>query len=217
VSHEFKTPLSVIATSAESLAARPDQAPVFVEEIRIAATRLRRIVENLLDITRIETGAVKPRLAWCDLREVFDAAVERARGEIGERPVKILVEDSVSACRLDPGLMEEVLGNLLRNAAQYSPDLSEITLSGAWEAGELVIRVVDGGPGVPDDGRIFEKFHRGETARPGGLGLGLSIVKGLVEAQNGRVRAVPRSDGMVGAQFEIRLPVEAKSMDTIGT
>lgn len=218
VSHEFKTPLAVIASSAENLAARPDKAAELIEEIRIAATRLRRIVENLLDITRIETAAVRPRLDWCDLREVFDAAVDRVRGELGDRRVKMELEDAVTACRLDPGLLEEVLGNLLRNAAQYSPDESEIRLLAASEGGGMVIRVVDEGVGVPEEevGRIFEKFHRGDAARPGGLGLGLSIVKGLVEAQGGSVRVVARPDGKSGAQFEIRLPVESKSVETIG-
>jgi two-component system sensor histidine kinase KdpD len=218
VSHEFKTPLSVIATSAENLAARPDQAAMFIDEIRIAANRLRRIVENLLDITRIETGTVKPRWDWCDLREVFDAAMERARSELGGRKVKVEIEEAVGACRLDPGLLEEVLGNLLRNAAQNSPDPSEVGLSATSENGELVVRVIDEGPGVPevDAGRIFEKFHRGEMARPGGLGLGLSIVKGFVEAQGGTISVAARKDGKSGAQFEIRLPVESKSMETIG-
>lgn len=218
VSHEFKTPLAVIAASAENLAARPDQANDFAKEIRIAAARLRRIVENLLDITRIETDSVKPRLDWCDLREVIEASVERARVELAGRRVTIEVEEAVSACRLDPGLLEEVLGNLLRNAAQNSPDHSVVKVLASSESGELLVRVIDEGTGITeaDAERVFEKFHRGESARPGGLGLGLSIVKGFVEALGGTIRVVPRGDGHGGAQFEIRLPVEAKSMETIG-
>lgn len=219
VSHEFKTPLAVIASAAENLASHPDQSGAFGEEIRIAAARLDRIVANLLDMTRIETGAVKPRLAWCDLREVADAASGRVRDVLGGRPVVVNLTEEVSACRLDSGLLEEMLGNLLRNAAQHSPPGSAIQLAARRMDGDLLVTVSDEGPGLTaeDAARIFEKFHRGPGAIPGGLGLGLSIVRGFAEALGGAVSAGPRDDGKPGAQFEIRLPVETKSAETIGT
>ncbi len=219
VSHEFKTPLAVISSAAENLAAHPDQSLAFVEEIRIAAARLHRIVANLLDITRIETGAVKPRLAWCDLREVAEAAVQRVRDVLDDRSVGMSLTEEAGACRLDSGLLEEMLGNLLRNAAQHSPAGSSIHLAARKEGGDLIVAVSNEGPGLSADeeARIFEKFHRGPGAIPGGLGLGLSIVRGFAEAQGGSVSASPRSDGKPGAEFQIRLPVETKSAESIGT
>jgi len=205
VSHELKTPLAVIATAADSLKNAPPAPGRLIEEIRIAAERLHRIVANLLDITRIETGAVRPKLDWCDLHEIVDAAIERVRGELGTRPVTVEIAPEVSAVRVDAALLEEMLSNLLRNAAQHSPEHAAV---GVNAKPGLVMRVTDEGPGVTDPERIFEKFQRGDGARPGGLGLGLSIVRGFAQALGGDVHAQPRSDGQPGGEFEIQLPVE---------
>ncbi|CAN5670863.1 sensor histidine kinase KdpD [soil metagenome] len=219
VSHEFKTPLSVISTAVDSLKNIGGSEASLIEEIRIAASRLHRIVANLLDITRIETGSVRPRLAWCDLREIIDQAVQRIAPEVEGRQVVVALPEEVTACRIDTGLLEEILINLLRNAAQQSAPGSEITIAPRAAPGGLLLRVLDQGPGVPPDQaeRIFEKFQRGPASRPGGLGLGLSIVKGFAEAHGGDVKVVPREDGRSGAEFQIFLPVEVGNTEAIGT
>ncbi len=215
VSHEFKTPLSVIATATERLAA--ESANPLVEEIRIAAERLQRIVASLLDITRIETGAVRPRTVWCEIREVVDRSVHRLRNELAGHRLAVRIAENASACLLDPGLLEEILCNLLRNAAQHGPPDSLIEVAADAADAGLVLRVADCGPGLAegDSERIFEKFQRGATARPGGLGLGLSIVRGFAEAHGGSASAGPRTDGSSGAEFRIFLPVPIRSTDSI--
>ncbi len=215
VSHEFKTPLAVIATATESLASHsPNDA--LVSEIRIAAERLQRIVANLLDITRIETGAVLPKAAWCDLREIIEGARQQQADVLASRTLKVDVEDKAEACLADPGLLEEIVGNLLRNAAQQSPPDSVISIVGRSENGGLVLRIIDQGPGISIDEaeRIFEKFQRGQNAQSGGLGLGLSIVRGFVEAHGGEVRAIS-STGKAGGEIRIFLPVGTRSMASI--
>ncbi|HRJ70774.1 MAG TPA: DUF4118 domain-containing protein, partial [Terrimicrobiaceae bacterium] len=214
VSHEFKTPLSVIAAATERLFSQsPDP---LVAEIRIAAERLQRIVASLLDITRIETGTVRPRTVWCEIREVVDRSSHRLRHDLAGHRLAVRIADNASACLLDPGLLEEILCNLLRNAAQHGPPDSPIEVTATAEDG-LVLRVADCGPGLAEEdaARIFEKFQRGAAARPGGLGLGLSIVRGFAEAHGGRAEAGPRTDGQAGAEFRIFLPVPIRSTDSI--
>lgn len=218
VSHEFKTPLAVIRASLENLSSRPERIREWTEDIRIAAGRLHRIVANLLDITRIETGAVSPRMDWFDLHEVIESARRGAGAEMAGREVTVHVPAEVELCRFDGGLVEEALGNLLRNAAQHSPPSAPIRVEAESRPGGVALRVIDGGPGLPagDEERVFEKFHRGPGARPGGLGLGLSLVRGFIEAQGGSVRAGSRPDGVPGTLFEILLPAGTKNAETIG-
>lgn len=217
VSHEFKTPLAVISSAVEGLRSAPAPQQSLIGEIRVAADRLHRIVGNLLDITRIETGAVRPKLAWCDLREVIDDAISRVRLETGSRVIDVHIAESVSACRVDAALLEEMLCNLLRNATQHSPESSRISVEAEGGSGAVVLRVQDEGGGIAgeDMARVFEKFHRGQGAAAGGLGLGLSIVKGFAAALGGEIRASSRPDAKPGAQFEIRLPLEAGAAATI--
>jgi two-component system sensor histidine kinase KdpD len=207
VSHEFKTPLAVIAASLDRLRQNPPHAQPLLAEIGTAVGRLERVIGNLLDITRIETGAVQPVLAWCDLHEIVDAATARLETEIGPR--RLLRRISDDAVRLDPGLLEEILVNLLRNAAQHSPPDSSIEIAADVSAGGLTLQVRDEGPGIDaaSSERLFDKFHRQPGAPAGGLGLGLSIVKGFAEAHGGSAIAQNRTDVQPGAEFRVFLPV----------
>ena len=216
VSHEFKTPLAVIATATENLAGRSPN-DVLVGEIRIASERLQRIVANLLDITRIETGAVLPKASWCDLREIIERARQQQADVLSARTLRLDIAEKAEACLADPGLLEEIVGNLLRNAAQQSPPGSVISVVGRSESDGLALRVIDQGPGISAEeaGRIFEKFQRGQNAQSGGLGLGLSIVRGFVEAHGGEVKAVPRAERGSGGEIRIFLPVATRSMASI--
>ena len=176
-------------------------------EIRTAVRRLDGLVTNLLNQTRLEAGAVKPRMDWCDPRDLIVAA-RRAVGERMEgHPLEIDLRPNGTMFFADAVLMEQVIANLLHNAAVHTPRGTAIRISaGATERPPRVfVSVEDEGPGISPElrSRIFSKFQSGPTARPGGLGLGLSIVRGFMLAQGGDVSlTLP----VKGARFTVYLP-----------
>jgi two-component system sensor histidine kinase KdpD len=209
VSHELRTPLAVITGSLENLAdAPPDLRATLVEEARAAARRLNRLVGNLLDQTRLESGALRPRLDWCDARDLVNAAIEGVRDALVVHPLEIVVPDDLPPVRADFALTEQALANLLLNAARHTPDGTPIFLTaGLDRAGRrMFFTVADRGPGFPlaMRDRLFKKFERGDAAKAGGLGLGLSLVRGFVTAQGGEIMVGENPGG--GAVFTIYLP-----------
>jgi two-component system sensor histidine kinase KdpD len=212
VSHELKTPLAVLRSALENI----DRADLrrreeLLAEIWRATGRLDRLVANLLDQTRLESGAVRAQLDWCDARDLINAA-RRAIGEaLAGRVVKIDVPPTMPLFNADARLMEHVLSNLLLNAAVHTPPGTAVTLSAGIsdEGDRVVLTVADAGPGIAPELRehLFEKFHRGPGARPGGLGLGLSIVRGFMLAQGGSVTVEDAPTG--GAVFKLQLPLAA--------
>lgn len=202
VSHELKTPLSVISSAAEQMGENP-----LAREIRLATQRLIRVVDQLLHITRLNSGLLKPTMEGCDVGELLQTTVSDMGDKLATHIVVIDVEKEMPAVRLDFQLIKQALENLLGNAAAYSPSGSKIQVTARAENGEVVIAVADRGSGLQQDerDRVFEKFYRGAQARPGGMGLGLSIVKRLVEAHEGHVSAENRPGG--GSVFSIRLPL----------
>ena len=216
VSHELKTPLAVIEAATDGLDGQLDAAAVplgktFLDEIKQANRRLGRIVGNLLDMTRIETGRLPLNPEWCEPVELLQSAADQLRNEIPPARIRILSAPGLPLVRLDPGLMEQALCNLLANAAAYSPTDKPIRLSAQVDGQTLVLRVADEGIGLPpgEEKKVFEKFYRGPKARPGGTGLGLSIVQGFVRAHNGEVSAENNPEG--GATFTLRIPVETEA------
>ena len=213
VSHELKTPLAVIEAATEGLDGQLADVDVplgktFLDEIKQANRRLGRVVGNLLDMTRIETGRLPLNLEWCEPAELLQSAADQLRNEIPTERVQIQAPADMPLVRLDPGLMEQALCNLLGNAAAYSPADKPIRLSAQLDGATLVLRVADQGIGLApgEEKKVFEKFYRGPKARPGGTGLGLSIVQGFVRAHHGEIAAENNSDG--GATFTLRIPVE---------
>ena len=212
ISHEMRTPIAAIASAASGLSdaglnARPDFTGALLGEIKEAGARLNRLVGNLLDIARVESGHVKPNLDWCDVGDLINVTVKGIARELANHKLDIVISPDLPLVRMDFVLMEQALTNLLLNAAFHTPPGTPIEISANPADGELALTVTDKGPGVSADSlpRIFEKFYRAPGAKTGGSGLGLSIVKGFVEAQNGRVEAVNRPGG--GAAFTLFLPL----------
>jgi two-component system sensor histidine kinase KdpD len=210
VSHELKTPLAVLRAAADQVGgASPAQRALLAHDIRSATQRLDHLVANLLSQTRLESGTLEPLLDWCDVRDVI-AAARRAGGvRLAQRKVTVAVPADMPLLHADAVLMEQVLANLLLNAALHTPPECSIWV----EAGRLpaedraFVRVRDNGPGIPPESRrrLFEKFRRGQNARPGGLGLGLAIVRGFMQAQAGEVRVETAPGG--GASITVLLPL----------
>jgi two-component system sensor histidine kinase KdpD len=212
ISHEMRTPIAAITGAASGLSdpglnARPELNSALVGEIKEAVTRLNRLVGNILDIARVESGHVKPKLDWCDVGDLVNVTVKSLQKELTGRQVDIMLAADLPLVRMDFVLMEQALTNLLLNAAVHTPAGVPIRISAAVRNGELALGVADKGPGIPTESlpKIFDKFYRAPGAATGGTGLGLSIVKGFVEAQHGRVEA-GNPPGW-GATFTIYLPI----------
>lgn len=201
VSHELRTPLAVSTSAAAALAAADAGAPVerraLLEEILMANARLNRVVGNLLDVARLESGQVRLHLDWHDARDLVQTTLRELGREVGSHRVTSDLPPEPVLVRLDFSLMQHVLGNLLLNAVAHTPAETPIEVSVRQDGGSLVIRVADRGPGVPGNllPRIFDKFFRAPSAPAGGSGLGLTLVKGFVEAHGGTVRADNRPGG----------------------
>jgi len=209
VSHELRTPLAVITGSLENIpGAAPTLQATLVEEARAAARRLNRLVGNLLDQTRLESGALKPRVDWCDVRDLINAAHAGVQDELAGHPFEVVVPDEMPPVRADFALTEQALANLLLNAARHTPAGTPVFLTAGIERGgtRAFFTIADRGPGFPLEmrERLFKKFERGDAARAGGLGLGLSIVRGFVVAQGGDIVVGSNPGG--GAVFTIYLP-----------
>jgi two-component system sensor histidine kinase KdpD len=215
VSHELKTPLSAVQAGVDALVRRTDdneKRQSTIREIQVAVRRLHRVINNLLNMTRIESGVIQPKLDWCDVGELIQAAVELAGEVVGEHQVIIDVEQSLPMVKVDQPLLEQCVCNLLLNAASNSPLGTKIIVRARIRDEQLMLSVLDEGKGIREENlkRVFKMFYRGPDAPPGGTGLGLAIVDGFVRAHRGSVRAANRETG--GAELVITIPVE-----TLGT
>lgn len=210
VSHELRTPLAAITSATSGLrdagALNPAQ-QTLAEELDEATARLNRLVRNLLDLSRLEAGHVHPNLDWHDVRDLVHTALQNLGRTLAEHPVKIEIASGLPPMKLDSTLTEQILANLLSNAALHTPAGTPIEICARAESHELLLEVADHGPGLPPENsaRLFERFERGANAAPGGTGIGLSLVKGFTEAQGGTVAAANRNGG--GAVFTVRLPL----------
>lgn len=209
VSHELKTPLAVLRTACETLQGRATkQDAALISEVTQANQRLQRVVDQLLDVTRLESGLLRPKFEWCDVRELCDAAARAA--QLDSVRLQWRMTEPLPFIKTDPGMFETALTNLLHNAAMHGPPDTGIEGEVSLRSDTLTITVRDHGQGLPGGDKvapIFEKFYRAPGAAAGGLGLGLSIVRGLAQALGGRVEAANASDGP-GAVFQLSLPVE---------
>lgn len=213
VSHDLRTPLATITGAASSLlegqerldaTAREDLERAIYEE----ANRLDRLVKNLLDMMRLEAGAVRLQREWHPLDEVVGAALARLEGRLRGHAVKTVFPPDLPLLLVDGVLIEQVLINLLENAAKYAPVGSTIDLAASTTENTVLVEISDRGPGLPpgEEQQIFDKFYRAGPAREGGVGLGLTICRGIIEAHGGRIWAENRTGG--GAVFRFTLPLE---------
>ena len=213
VSHELRTPLGSILTRITTLESRDGLPAALRDDVTSIATearRLNRLVSELIDMTRIEGGIVEIQATEIDLGEALDAAESRLRAESERRAVETTIAPGTPEVLADWSRLGQVLDNLLENADHAAPAGTPIRIDARpGRAGEVVVRVIDAGPGVPEAmrARVFERFVRGDSdGRPSpGLGLGLPIVRGLVEAQGGRVW-IEDSEAGEGARFAFSLP-----------
>jgi two-component system sensor histidine kinase KdpD len=209
ISHELRTPLAAITSATNTLVEAKNNGKLqgaMVDEIQEATTRLNRLVGNLLDLTRLESGYVQAKLEWCDVDDVIQTTLRTIERELSGREIKVEIAENMPLARLDFTLMQQAISNLLLNVVMHTQPGTPISLRAGNEQGHLVVSVADRGPGLAQEllPRIFEKFVRGPHAPAGGSGLGLTIVKGFVEAHGGNIKVENRPGG--GAVFTIWIP-----------
>ena len=220
VSHELKTPLAAIGAASQELL-RLKGGPgngiliTLADEIHDGSMRLNRVVNNLLDMNRLESGVVQPKCEWCDVRELIQSSIEIERDSLQGRDLRLDIPGNIPLVLIDHTLIEQAVSKLLANAGTHTPQKLPVEIDAEYKNGYLFISVSDRGPGLGPEAseRLFEKFFRGDGHKPGGLGLGLSIARGFVEAHGGRLSAENRDGG--GARFRIELPVRTTTVNEI--
>jgi two-component system sensor histidine kinase KdpD len=224
ISHDLKTPLAAVLGSASTLrdlsgklddAAKAELLATVIDE----SERLNRFIANLLDMTKLESGAIAPNVAPYDLREIVDTALRRASKILAHHRIELKLAARLPMVEVDAVLFEQALFNILDNAAKYAPQNTAIRIESEQDGPSVVLRVMDEGDGIPpgDLEHIFDKFYRarkGDQVRPG-TGLGLAIARGFIEAMKGSILAANRYDRQ-GAAFIVKFPVraDAPAMET---
>lgn len=217
LSHELRTPIAAIVGSVDTLQQNAQldntQRAELLGTIEDAGTRLERQVKNLLNMQRLESAMLLPKPDWCDVNETIGDVLHRSN--VSGHAVLFAPDPALPLFKLDGGLLEQVLHNLLHNALVYTPNGCTITIIATHADGRCRITVSDDGPGIPEGewGRVFDKFHRLPNTARGGSGLGLSIVKGFVEAMGGTVRLEANTPR--GARFAIDLPAETSFLNNL--
>jgi two-component system sensor histidine kinase KdpD len=216
LSHELRTPIATIIGSTDNL--KVDKAKLseqdkdeLIASISKAALRLNGNVENLLNMSRLESGVVKPVQDWCDIGELIYDVKNQLQEYSTNHTIDIKIQDNLPLFKLDGGLLSQSIYNLVYNAVIYTPAKSTITIIAIKQNNNLKITISDNGPGFPENEieNVFDKFYRLQSTNTGGTGLGLSIVKGFIEAMNGTIILQNNSGG--GAKFTIAIPVEASN------
>ena len=220
LSHELRTPIATIVGATDNLQnfgskLNDSNRYELINEISKASFRLNQQVENLLNMSRIESGFIQPKKDWCDVVELVYETVNRLEENTGKRKINIQIDQTIPLFKLDKGMMEQVIYNLLHNAALYTGEKSEISIVARCYADVLQIIIEDNGPGFPEEEikNVFDKFYRLQHTKAGGTGLGLSIVKGFTEAQNGTILLENIDTG--GARFTVNVPAETSYFNNL--
>lgn len=220
LSHELRTPIATIIGASDNLLMNAkkltdENKQSLVSEISLASLRLNQQVENLLNMSRLESGFIQPKKDWCDVNELIYSAIKRIEDHPESHTIEVEVRETLPLFKLDIGLMEQVLYNLVYNAVIYTPAKSVISIKADCVDNKCIISVEDNGKGFPNEERekVFEKFYRLKYSKTGGTGLGLSIAKGFVEAHNGTIKLESSKTG--GALFIITIPTETSYINNL--
>jgi two-component system sensor histidine kinase KdpD len=219
LSHELRTPITTIIGATDNLMnadklSEKDKTEL-LSEISIASLRLNQQVENLLSMSRLESGVFQVKKDWCDVKELIYSVIQHFEPNIAENKISVFVPDNIPLFKLDYGLMEQVLQNLISNAIQHTPEGTDIVITADCHDEKLLLTISDSGKGFPEKeiDRVFDKFYRVQGSRPGGTGLGLSIVRGFVEAHHGKVTL--SNLPLRGAMFSIEIPTEVSYINRL--
>jgi len=220
LSHELRTPIATIIGATDNLQAHnanltEANKEELVNEISKASVRLNQQVENLLNMSKLESGVMQLRRDWCDVGEVIYDTLKRVEETDEAHTIKIDLSADLPLFKLDNTALEQILYNILINACNYTPAGSAIHVAATCDKDVLQIVITDNGKGFPEGElqHVFEKFYRLRNERTGGTGLGLSIVKGFTEALNGTVCLENISTG--GAKFTIEIPAETSYLKNL--
>ena len=210
LSHELRTPIATIIGATDNLQINNDNLSErnkyeLINEISKASLRLNQQVENLLNMSRLESGFVQPKMDWCDISEIIYNVVKRIEESKVSQKITININPDIPLFKLDKGMLEQIIYNLLNNAVLYTEPHNSINIVANFYADVLEIIVADDGNGFPENEivNVFDKFYRLKNTKAGGTGLGLSIVKGFTEALGGSVGLENISTG--GAKFKIQI------------
>jgi two-component system sensor histidine kinase KdpD len=231
LSHELRTPIAAILGSIDTLQQKnvtlnPETQQKLHNEIEKASMKLNYQVENLLNMSRLESGYIHPKLDWCDVSEIIYNVCDRLKDEAKDHNITYSIDDNLPLFKLDYGLMEQIIYNLVYNCTQHTPKGANITINAHYEVDadydshinliqKCVIIITDDGHGFPPEeiDKAFDKFYRFKESKTGGTGLGLSIVKGFVEAQNGIISLENAEEG--GAIFELSFTVDCLPINSL--
>lgn len=219
LSHELKTPIATIIGAVDTIKDKnsklsDENRKELYMEIEIAGLRLNRQVENLLSMSRLEAGFIKPKRDWCDVNEIIFSTIRRNQQDVLDHEIKFEPKEQLPLFKLDGGLLEQVLHNIIHNGLQHTPKHTVITIEADQTGEGCMIRISDNGKGFPENEieSVFRKFYRIDNTT-GGTGLGLSIVKGFTEAMNGKVQLENREGG--GSLFTLFIPAETSPINTV--
>jgi two-component system sensor histidine kinase KdpD len=219
ISHELRIPVATIMGASDSLLTVHHSEEIRNEltgEILKASKRLNRLIENLLNMSRLESGRITPHLDWCDIHDLVNKVTDSLHDELIPFNLNVVIDNDIPLVKIDFGLMEQVLYNLIYNATQYASGSTSLRVKAFYDKGMLTIQVMDRGPGFPEKelSMIFNKFYRVEGSKAGGTGLGLSIAKGFAEAHRGTITVENRQNG--GAKLTVKIPTEIPSVEIKG-
>lgn len=218
LSHELKTPIATIIGAVDTFRENRSLSDAsryeLVAQIGTAGERLHREVNNLLNMSRLESGNLKPVKDWNDVSEMLHHVAQQVYNP-GTHTITVAENDSLPLFRFDLGLMQEAVRNIVQNAVFYTPPGSLVVLSARQEGEQCIITIADNGPGIPNEhlAHIFDKFYRAPETAGQGTGLGLSIARGFVEAHGGTISADNAATG--GALFTIIFPAEATYLNKL--